>query len=59
MNKRDYLFIGIPKQPKTFIFEEANLVMTLKNIKDFARDYNFTYTLDYINAKVKFENKTK
>lgn len=49
--------IRIPKKPTQFYFEEAKLFMTEKNIKDFARDFNFTYTLDYIDSKVYFEKK--
>lgn len=57
MKKETITYIKIPLKPKKFIFEEAKLIMTLENIKDFARDYNFTYALDCVNARVKFERK--
>lgn len=57
MKKETFVNIKIPVQPEVFICEEANLIMTLQNIKDFARDYGFTYTLDYINEKVLFTDK--
>lgn len=49
--------IHIPTKPKIFIFEEARLLMSEEKIKKFSKDYNFTYTLDYINARVVFKNK--
>lgn len=60
MNKKnEILSIKIPKKPKEFICEEVQLIMTEQNIKDFAKDYNFTYVLDYINAKVRFMDKNE
>lgn len=59
MNKTNdiNIFIRIPKKPKTFLFEKSQLLMTEKNIKDFAKDFGFTFKLDYIAAKVSFEKK--
>lgn len=53
------LRIKIPKKPTSFYFEEAKLVMTEKNIKDFSKNFNFTYTLDYVNSKVTFYRREK
>lgn len=58
MKKETAIYISIPKTPKKFLFEEVSLMMSIENIKDFAKDYGFTYTLDYMNAKVTFESKT-
>ena len=47
----------IPKMPKVFVCERLDLAMTEKNIKDFSKDLNVTYTLDYINKTVVFEDR--
>ena len=49
--------LKIPTKPKVFLFEESNLMMTFEKIKQFSKDFNFTYTLDYVNAKVTFQRK--
>ncbi len=49
--------LQIPTKPKIFIFEEAKLAMTEEKIKQFSKDHQFTYVLDYINARVIFKNK--
>ncbi|QDF28956.1 hypothetical protein [Halarcobacter anaerophilus] len=49
--------IQIPKMPKEFVCERLGLEMTEKNIKDFSKDHNVTYTLDYINKTVVFEDR--
>lgn len=56
MNK-PIINIRIPKKPTQFYFEDAKLVMSEENIKAFSKNFNFTYTLDYINSKVYFEKK--
>ncbi len=49
--------LKIPVNPKIFIFEESKLLMSETQIKQFSKKYNFSYTLDYINARVVFEKK--
>lgn len=58
MNKKNSpIRFKMPIKPKLFIYEDANLLMSEENIKNFSKDYNFTYVLDYINGKVLFKTK--
>lgn len=42
------------KKPKEFLCEEKKMLFTEANIKRIAKDFNLTYRLDYVNAKVIF-----
>ena len=49
--------IKIPKTPKVFFCKDSNLLLTIENIKKVAEDFNCSYTLDYLNARVFFIDK--
>jgi hypothetical protein len=46
-----------PSCPEVFYNKEHEILIGLGDIKEFAKKFNLTYTLDYINATVLFLDK--